>query len=279
MHPLLQTLLALLLLVAPLRTAWADDDCNTSESAESTVADLQQAAATEAGAQEAWKLPSGALSAEDLEKAFEQITQNGQGIMGLFGLLADGQSRSIDGDVVRAMFQQYGVVLEFLPVESLTSISAENGKVTITFDFGSAGQKEIKLPDSEQKVLNSRHRTDPTLVDRKNRVRTEKLDGKTLKLKSELQFGVGENGLTGLRTGDIQVHHWLLGWVDIDLASERHEGKVAMGDKNRPVLQTDANGNPIVRDGHYQPQTYDDWVVITAKGRRNEVGIPPLQAQ
>ncbi len=82
-----------------------------------------------------------------------------------------------------------------------------------------------------------------------------------------------------MREGDIAVHHWLLGWVNIDLASERNEGKIATGEKERPVLQTDSNGNPVVVDGHYQPQRYDDWVVITVKGRRIPVGIPPLESE
>jgi hypothetical protein len=43
------------------------------------------------------------------------------------------------------------------------------------------------------------------------------------------------------------------------------------------VLQTDARGEPIVVSGHYQPQRYDDWAIIEAKGQRIEVGVPGLK--
>ncbi len=270
--------LVLLGLALPIERAVAQDPCKSGGAAV-LVRDVAAAQGTEPVAQEQWSLPTGELSAEDLERAFEEVAKSGRGVMGFFGLLADGQRRQLDGATVRAMFEKYGVELEFLPLDALKGVVSADGKVTFQFDFGRKGEREVQLPDSTQKVLDSRHRSDRFLVDRKNRVRDEKNDGKKLKLKSELQLSVDENGLTGVREGDLAVHHWLLGWVNIQVNSERHQGKIATGEKNRPVLQTDAGGRPVVVDGHYLPQRFDDWVIITAKGRRIEVGIPALESQ
>jgi len=269
--PLLIALFALF--AAP--AALAKDPCNPSSGA-CVIDDLQAAADTQGIAAEQWVLPSGELSAADLERAFSEVQKSGRGIMGFFGLLADGQARTLSGDNVRAMFAKYDVSLDFLPLEALNRVEAAKGKVTFHFDFGRDGYRDIQLPGSTQKVLDSRLSSDPYKVDRKNRVRDEKTDSKKMRLKSQLQFSVNANGLSGLRTGDMAVHHWLAGWVNLNVQSERHDDKIATGEKNRPVLQTDSRGNPVVVDGHYQPQRYDDWVVITAKGRRIEVGIPPL---
>ncbi len=277
MHRIAATLIALMaaLLLSP--AARAEEPCSSASSVTQTVADLTAAADTQGNAEQPYQLPAGELTAEDLEKAFQQLMEGEKGIMGLFGLLADDQERTISGDVVRQMFEKYGVELDFLPLDALKGIVAVDGKVTFQFDFGGAKTRELKLPTTEQKVLDSRYRDDPTLVHRKNRVKTVTNKGKTLRLNQELEFSVNENGLTGLREGDLAVHHWLAGWVNIDLHSERHEGRTATDDKERPVLQTDGEGNPRIENNHYQVQTYDDWVVLEAAGRRIEIGVPALQ--
>jgi hypothetical protein len=273
----LLALLALFLNVA-VPAVQAQEPCNPAGGS-CVVSDLETAAGTSGDAAERWSLPSGSLSAADLERAFEEVMKSGEGIMGFFGLLADGQARSLDGAVVRAVFEKYGVKLDFLPLDALKGVEASGGKVTFRFDFGRDGHRDIQLPDTRQKVLQSKHRSDPFLVDRKNRVRDEKSSGKKLRLQQSLQLSVDANGISGLREGDIAVHHWLAGWVNLNIHSERHPGKIATGEKERPVLQTDSRGEPLVRDGHYQPQRYDDWVIITAAGRRIEAGIPALSSQ
>jgi hypothetical protein len=271
MRIVLAILVALLL---PWPAAWAQDPCDAGRTC--VVEDLQAASDTQGASAERWVLPGGALGEAELERAFQEVTRSGRGVMGFFGLLADGQARSLSGEVVRAMFARYGVRLDFLPLDALERVESAGGKVTFHFDFGSEGHRDIQLPDTRQKVLESRHRSDPWLVDRKNRVREEKSGGSKLRLKPSLELSVDASGLTGVREGDLAVHHWLAGWVNLDLHSERHEGRVATGEKDRPVLVTDSRGEPAVVDGHYVPQRFDDWVVITAAGRRIEVGIPAL---
>jgi hypothetical protein len=272
---LLVALVAFALLFAFPGRGSAADPCAPCGPA-TTVGDLQTATGTQGAASDQGSLPGGTLTVADLERAFQAVQQSGQGIMGFFGMLADGQRRVLPGDAVRQIFSKYGVSLDFLPVKDLREVVAEGGKVTFRFDFGGDGTREITLPDTTRKVLDSRNRADPYAADGKNRVKEEKSDGKQLRLSQELQLSVDAHGLTGVREGDIAVHHWLLGWVDIQVHSEQHAGKVATGDKDRPVLMTDGAGNPLVQDGHYVPQRYDDWVVIEAKGQRVEAGIPAL---
>jgi hypothetical protein len=276
MRKILHAFFLTLLVAIGLPQAWAQDPCNPA-GGNCVVDDLQSAADTADSAAEQWSLPAGALSAADLERAFQEVMKRDKGVMGFFGLLADGQARTLGGDVVRAMFTKYGVKLDFLPLDALQRVEAAGGKVTFHFDFGREGHRDIQLPGSSQKVLDSRHRSDPWLVDRKNRVRDEVSKGQKLRLQDELQFSVNQQGLTGLREGDLAVHHWLAGWVNMDLHSERHPDRVATGEKDRPVLRTDSRGNPVVDNGRYVPQRYDDWVIITAAGRRIEVGVPPLR--
>ena len=192
----------------------------------------------------------------------------------LFALLADDQKRVLPGDVVRAMFKKYGVAIDFLPVDTLKEIVAENGKVTFKFDFGGNSNRRLKLPDSESTVLRQRNDKDPWAADGKNEPKVVKSKGRELKVKNEVELSVDNTGITGIRKGDIEVG-WALGWLDMALHMEHNPGKQAMAD-DRPVIQTGADGKPIVSNGHYLPQTYDDWVIIEAGPAKVEAGIPPL---
>ena len=153
---------------------------------------------------------------------------------------------------------------------------AEDGTVTFRFDFGGEASRDIKLPDSTTTYLKNKNRSDRTLVHRKNQVKTKKVDGRTLRVKSEVQLQVNESGITGIRAGDLKVS--ALGWRDVELHTEQHPGKTAT-EGDYPVLKTDPNGSPIIKDNHYQVQQYDDWVVMVVHAfgtHRSEVGIPPL---
>ncbi len=278
MRRLLASLILAALFTLGLPPAQAQEPCNPAGGS-CVVDDLQSAADTSGSASQQYSLPAGALSAEDLERAFQEVIGRGEGVMGFFALLADGQGRSLDGDVVRALFARYGVQLDFLPLDALERVEAADGAVLFHFDFGQQGYRDIELPGSTQKVLDARHRSDPWLVDRRNRVREERSDARKLRVQDELRFSLDEGGLAGLREGDLAVRHWLAGWVNLNVHSERHAGRIATGEKDRPVLQTDSRGEPVVQDGHYVPQCYDDWVIITAAGRRIEVGVPPLRGR
>ena len=53
-------------------------------------------------------------------------------------------------------------------------------------------------------------------------------------------------------------------------------GKVAT-EEGQVVVQTDAAGQPLVVDGHYVPDVYDDWIILEVAGRTIEIGVPALE--
>lgn len=269
-----------LVLVAALctNTAWAQQgrDCKGAPSS-SVVTDLRGAVDAAPHAPDQYVLPVGTLTADDLERAFQYIVSQNQGVAALFGLLADGQKHVLSGAVVRDLFKKYGVTLDFLPIDTLVDVVAENGTVTFNFDFGGASNRKVRLPDARVTVLKSRNSADPTLVDGKNKAETRESEGRELKVSRQVQLQVGPGGITGIREGDIKVG-WALGWLDLSLQSAHVPGKVATQD-GKTVLATDANGQPLVRDNHYVPQTFDDWILLKAGPAEVEVGIPTLKAK
>lgn len=268
-------LILALVSASTLSPAFAADNC-TSAPARGVVNTLQGAASTQGAASSQFALPSGNLSAADLASAFEHLKSTDQGIAAVFGLFADGQKRVVPGNVVRDIFQKNNVKLDFLPIETLREIRAENGKVTFSFDFGGDDSKTIRLPDSTSKQLDSRLKSDPLKVDPKNKVIDQKSEGKTLKVNKDVEFSVSKEGITALREGDIKVKALL--WFSLGIHTEKIPGKVAM-DESRTVLATDSSGNPQVRDGHYVAQSYDDWVILEAGGKRIEIGVPKLSGK
>jgi len=221
-----------------------------------------------------YTLPAGTLTSADLEQAFQSIQSQNQGIAALFALLADGKARTLPGDVIRDLFKKYGVTLDFLPLDTLKDVTSEGGKVKFRFDFGGDSTRKLKLPDTTSTVLKQKNSADPWAADGKNQVKTVKSDGREIKVKSEVELSVDQTGITGIRKGDVVVG-WALGWLDMAVHMEHSVGKQQMADE-RPVIQTDASGKPIVVNGHYLPQTYDDWAIIEAGPAKVETGIPPL---
>jgi hypothetical protein len=206
-------------------------------------------------------LPTGTLSAEDLERAFQQVTAADSGLRGLFALLADGESRVLSGDIVRALFEKYGVKLDLLPMGDLQQIVSDGSSVEFQFNF--SGQKEVTIPAGSAWVY------------QRNRARRVETDAQRLRFRSRVRFTIGAGGLTGLRAGDIQAHGgWLAGFVNINLFMKRAEGQVAETDGD-PNLAVGEDGRPLTVDGKYVYQRYDDWTVITGPlGYRSEMGIP-----
>lgn len=260
------------LVAAPAR---ADGPCRPS-GADEVVGDLEEIVETAPETSETWVLPTGELTSQDLEKAFETLLDRGEGIFALFGMLADGQARTLPGDVVRELFEKYGVSIDFLPLDTLQEITSDGASVTFKFDFGGDDTRDVKLPDSQVTFLKSRHSDDPTRVHRRNYVKETTSKGRTLRVSEEVRLTIDENGVTGIREGDIKVG-WFLGWLDMSLHTEHEQGKQEMYDGKYPVLVTGEDGEPVVVDDHYQVRSYDDWVIIEAAGRKVEIGVPALE--
>jgi len=254
------------LLVALVGPGYADSPCGADCAA---VADLSMALDAPARPRSE-ALPRGTLSSADVEAAFLRVQRSGGGLSDLFGLLADGVPRTLPGAAVRDMMDKFGVTLDILPLDKLGSVVSDGGSVEFRFDF--SGTHEIELPGTATWTLANNGDLQAT---RGNRPRKKRGDSSELRFKSTVRFTVDENGLTGLRKGDIEAYGgFLAGWVNLNLFSESHEGRVAK-DGKRVLLETDESGDPLVRDGRYVPQRYDNWLVITGPlGYRQEIGIP-----
>ncbi len=214
-------------------------------------------------------LPAGTLSADDLEAFFQFVSDKGGGIRDLFGALADGQQRVLPGDVVRGLFDKYGVDLPFLPLDDLVQITSNGREVTFEFDFGGSSRKDVRLPDATVWKLKPRG-SDPYAVNGSSRVKQETVKGRTLSVADRVTFRITPEGIEGMSKGAIKASGF-----NLDIHTERHPGKVAT-DGKWVLLQSGEDGKPLVVDGRYQPQVYDDWAVITAFLTRIEIGIPSL---
>ena len=253
------------LLVVLLGAANADPPCDADCAA---VADLSRALdAPQRTRQTA--LPRGTLTPEDVEAAFLKVQRGGGGLSDLFGLMADGVPRTLPGAAVRSMMTKYGVTLDVLPMDKLTDVVSDGRSVE--FRFGFTGTHEVELPAT----------TTWSVADGKgwrihqNRARQKTGDETRLRFKSAVKFTINQDGLTGMRAGDIEAHGgFLVGWVNLNLFTERAPGKLAK-DGKRVLIEVDKDGKPLIRDGSYVPQRYDNWLVITGPlGYRLEMGIP-----
>jgi hypothetical protein len=208
-------------------------------------------------------LPPGALTSEDLLAAWGHLEQQGGGLQSFFALLADGQARTLPGEVIRGLTDGHDLDLAGFPLDKLVEIYSDGEIFEARFSF--PGMHEVTLPDSGAWVY------------RRGRARYQEEEGQRVRFSSAVRFTISEAGITGVREGDIQAYGgWLAGWVNLGVSTKRAPGQVAQfgGD---PVLQVGEDGQPLVIDGRYQYQTYDDWLVVTGPfGFRMESGIPDL---
>jgi hypothetical protein len=254
------------LLLATLPLAAADGPCGAALCPPAADIDAVLKVPPGAGA-----LPAGRLDGAQLEAAFLEVQRGGGGLKSLFALLADGVARELPGDVVRGLMQKYGVSMDILPIDKLDRIVSDGRSVEFRFDF--KGQQEVTVPGGAAYAVK---RSDPSpTYSADSKLKTIKSDASKLRIKSRVKFTISEDGITGLREGDIQADGgWLAGWVNIGLHMETHPGKYAM-EGDRPLVKVGEDGRPEVVNGRYVSQRYDNWMVITGPlGYRKEIGIP-----
>jgi len=216
-------------------------------------------------------LPSGTLSLADLESAFDKLAQDGATISDFFALLADGKSRTLPGDVVRQALQKYGVSLPFLPVDDLVNITSNGSALTVNLDFGRSSAKKLKLPKTTSTVVTSTSRNDPYNTG-STRLQSVSGGGHTLVVQDTLTLGISDKGLTSISGVAVKK----LFNFSVNGHSEHSPGKTLTEDGD-VVVQTDSQGRPVIENGHYVPQTFDDWIILEVAGRRIEIGVPALE--
>lgn len=208
-------------------------------------------------------LPEGALSVEDLMAAYEHIRANQGSFRDMLELLSDGKTRTISGEVIRAMPIEGADGADLgglLPVDRLESITARDGAIDIAFE----DDMTIEVPDTTAWVY------------RRGQAHQTTVEGREVWVAENLRFYTDpERGITGLREGDIQPYGgFLVGYVNVDIRMERAEGEIAYMNGD-PLIQVGEDGRPLVVDGQYRYQRYDDWMVIDVPIIKDiRVGLP-----
>ncbi len=218
-------------------------------------------------------LPTGELSSEDLWRTIEGLLTVGGSMRDLYALLSDGEERWISGEVIRDLFSQIEGGVDFLPIEDLVSVYSDGETLVFQFDFGGDSSKKVKTPATRPLVLFEEEETGSLEVGIHSRAEHVETRERTFRISNEVMMYLSEDGVVGIRQGDIKIQ--ALFWFNVDFHTEHLEGEMALWD-GRIVLQENDAGEPVVIDGFYQPLRFDDWAVIEAGGRVVPIGLPPL---
>ena len=208
-------------------------------------------------------LPEGDISGEQLIQILEGWKEESPSLLEMFQRVSDGQKRTISGEAVRDAVQLAGLTLpNFIPADALEEIVIENGQAWVRLD----SDQEIDVPSIDTWVLDFEDAGDPDsnpyLVDSLNSPYQHASSSYTLKINEELLFDLDENGLHGIRKGDLKGAKFIFS-KDIAIRSVHGEpGVQHMGDA--VVLVTDANGEPLIENGYYVPKSADEWIEVTA---------------
>jgi|GEM_PF-4686032 len=219
---------------------------------------------------EEYALPSGEISAEDLLEVLEHWKEESPSLLEIFQALSDGETRTISGDAVRSAVDQAGVTLpHFIPAESLVGVEIGDGQIRVRFDES----LRLKVPAKKTWVLEPGEDSDPFAVSAGATATQHKASSYNLKINEELVFDVDENGLHGIRKGDLVASKFVFS-VGVSLKSIHGvDDFERIGDAY--VLEIDESGEPIVVDGRYVPKKAEDWVEVTAKDVER-LGVPRL---
>lgn len=210
-------------------------------------------------------LPPGEQRLEDLLDVVASMAERGETAAALFEILADGQDRSISGEVMRDLNARYWLQLDFLPLEDLVEIQIHDRVMDFTFDFGKHNSRTLRTAKQQFYVQTP---DGPRLVTQ---------DGKKIKVKDHFQVYLSESGLAGVRDGDFEVK-WGPFWPNLQLRSEKTT-RVAISEDGLPILKSD--GNELVRDalGQVVPAVYTDWNIISVKDREVWLPMRPIRSQ
>jgi|GEM_PF-3061088 len=256
-------------------TAQAGETCATESTLTSDLGVVVQNAPIEPSAP--YTLPTGNLDAATLNEAVDHVAAGTGSFFELLGLFADGQSRSVSGDVFKDLLASRGVDLSVLPMDLLQQVSSGDGYVDLAFDFGNRGKKSFNIPKKDIKVLEVEDPGSPYSADGLNNVVDTTVGGQTLVVKDNVRIFIEDGQVVSIREGDVKGKLLFLR-ANVDMQSTFEAGRVATDGEYRPVLQTDENGEPLIVDGHYVPETYDDWLIIEAAGSKSYMGVPRLKA-
>jgi len=216
-------------------------------------------------------LPSGEISGEVLADIVQEWKEESPTLLKIFERISDGQVRTISGDAVREAIDLVGLTLpNFIPAEALIGVTIGNDEVRVLLD----GDQEIDIAKEETWVLDPESQERAYAVDDGVLPFLHESMSYTLRVNEELVFDLNDGGLRGIREGDLVGVKFIFS-KDINLSSihgepdvQRLEGAV--------VLETDAEGHPLVVDGFYVPKRSEEWIEVTAGSDVSRIPVPRM---
>eukprot|EP00470_Lotharella_oceanica_P008993 CAMPEP_0170197968 /NCGR_PEP_ID=MMETSP0040_2-20121228/67656_1 /TAXON_ID=641309 /ORGANISM="Lotharella oceanica, Strain CCMP622" /LENGTH=362 /DNA_ID=CAMNT_0010447791 /DNA_START=165 /DNA_END=1250 /DNA_ORIENTATION=+ len=176
----------------------------------------------------------------------------------LASMVRDGAARSIQGEILRAVLQHdldpHGMAAQVLG--KIRSVELKDNVLAI--NFNTTRRYIITMPASKKWVLHSKNRKDPFLVHRQNRAYESAREARKFSLAPTVRLNVTEEGITSIAKGDVMVKSLIK--LNVDMNTQRAEGKIATDRSGRPYLIVDKKTKrPLVVGGKYQPQIFDEW--------------------
>ena len=206
-------------------------------------------------------------SMEDLEYQFRG--EETGGIHGLLKiLLADG-SQELSGLPAKEVlhhFQIPGLPMDRMRKIAIGELNDGEASMEMFFDFGEERTFELALPESKVWTINGKSLD----VKKSKKPKLEEVKGHTITLKDQLQFFFNEKGILRVRSKDMT-----LSFFNLNFRTERDPNKILMHN-DRIVLEENAHGKPLQKEGRYLPQRYDDWIIIESSFKNVEVPIPSV---
>lgn len=227
------------------------------------------------------QVPGGVLSLEDILKLEPLCQRRHVSFYNLYPLATDGMPRSLSGDVVRRLCarvtsQRFRKLRFLKPLLAVMRGVETNGhdRLTVTFDMGKAGAMEVTTPVNNKWVVESGLSVDPFRVHKLNVLRPVTTEARTFVIRDKLTFTVNSKGIAAVADGDITFK--AIFKFNALVYTVHNVRRIEVDSSGRPYVRLDPTGRPIVKDGHYQPALYDDWLVISVLSKETWIGLPAL---
>lgn len=188
--------------------------------------------------------------------------------------LLDGGVYTLPGETLRVVLKKDITRSEVLAqvLNKLNRLELKDGCLSAFFSSSKSKSRIfVQVPTAVKWVICSKH-PDPYLVHELNRPIESKQRGRKFSLASTVRLSVSEQGIMSIAKGDVLLKELVN--LNVNASTCRIEGKVATNKKGFPYLKVDKKtSKPLIVDGRYQPQVYDEWLKISVFGRTSFIGL------
>jgi hypothetical protein len=216
-------------------------------------------------------LPSGEITGETLAKVVRDWKVESPTLLKILERISDGETRRLSGQAVRDAIELVGLTLpNFIPAEALVEVVIANGQVQVFLD----GDQQIDIEEEETWVFEPENQENPFAIDEGPVPYRHESMSYTLHVNETMVFDLDETGLHGIRDGDLSASKFIFS-KDVSLRSIHGEPDLQRID-GAVVLQTDADGAPLVVDGYYVPTSSEEWIEVTAGSDVSRLPVPRM---